>query len=83
MIGRKINPVKSNSYFLFWPRGTGKTTWLRSKYSDQDALFLDLLDLQSCDDLMMDIGRFDQIIDDPKNKIVIIDEGSETSKNFR
>ena len=32
----------SGSYFLFGPRGTGKSTWLRAKYPD--AAWIDLLD---------------------------------------
>lgn len=34
----------SGSYFLFGPRGTGKSTWLREKYPD--AAWIDLLDSQ-------------------------------------
>ena len=30
------------SFFLFGPRGTGKTTWLRRRFPN--ALYLDLLD---------------------------------------
>ena len=32
----------AGSYFLFGPRGTGKSTWLRESYPD--ALFIDLID---------------------------------------
>ena len=32
----------AGSYFLFGPRGTGKSTWLRERYPD--ALFVDLVD---------------------------------------
>jgi predicted AAA+ superfamily ATPase len=34
-------PIPDQSFFLFGPRGTGKTTWLRQRFSD--ALFIDLL----------------------------------------
>ena len=30
------------SFFLFGPRGTGKTTWLKHRFPD--AIYLDLLD---------------------------------------
>jgi predicted AAA+ superfamily ATPase len=33
------------SYFLFGPRGTGKSTWLRQKYPD--AAWIDLLDTEN------------------------------------
>jgi len=34
-------PIPAQSFFLFGPRGTGKTTWLRQRFPD--ALYLDLL----------------------------------------
>ena len=37
---RTINSV-NGSFFLFGPRGTGKSTWLHDKFPD--ALFIDLL----------------------------------------
>lgn len=38
-------PIKSgSSFFLFGPRGTGKTTWLREHFQSPDTLYLDLLD---------------------------------------
>ncbi len=40
-IRRYFNPSKQ-SYFLFGPRGTGKSTWL--KYQYPNGLFIDLLD---------------------------------------
>ena len=33
------------SFFLFGPRGTGKSTWLRERYPD--ALIIDLIDPES------------------------------------
>jgi predicted AAA+ superfamily ATPase len=44
MFDRIINPTKSNSYFLFGARGTGKTTWLHTHFSNKNVLFIDLLD---------------------------------------
>jgi predicted AAA+ superfamily ATPase len=35
----------SSSYFLFGPRGTGKTTWLKTRYAQ--ALWIDLIDPES------------------------------------
>ena len=35
----------AGSYFLFGPRGTGKSTWLRQRYPD--ALVIDLIDPES------------------------------------
>lgn len=41
MYTRLFNPPANHSYFLFGPRGTGKTTFLRATYPD--ALYIDLL----------------------------------------
>ena len=41
MIPRQISLPKSKSFFLFGPRGTGKSTWLRATYPE--APVLDLL----------------------------------------
>jgi len=43
MIDREINLLKSNSFFLFGARGTGKSTWLRHCFQSDNALWLDLL----------------------------------------
>jgi len=43
LVPRFFSPPE-DSYFLFGPRGTGKSTWLRQKYPD--ALWIDLLDLE-------------------------------------
>ena len=44
MFHRSINLKKSNSYFLFGARGTGKTTLLKTLFQPSEALFFDLLD---------------------------------------
>lgn len=47
MISRHINILKTQSFFLFGARGTGKTTLLSQLFSEQDALLINLLDLQT------------------------------------
>jgi len=42
MFSREINPVKSKSYFLFGPRQTGKSTFVKSLITGKD-LYIDLL----------------------------------------
>jgi len=42
MFKRFINPTKSKSYFLFGPRQTGKSTFVRSLLTEKD-LYIDLL----------------------------------------
>ncbi|MCP4676288.1 MAG: AAA family ATPase, partial [Deltaproteobacteria bacterium] len=40
----KIRRDSKSSFFLFGARGTGKTTFLRSTFSNDEAIFIDLLD---------------------------------------
>lgn len=39
---RLFKPISKKSFFLFGPRGTGKTTWLRAQYPD--SAYIDLLE---------------------------------------
>lgn len=76
MIRRNCKLPKSNSFFLFGPRGCGKSTLLQAEFSTADTLFLDLLDIRLLDDLMLDPGRFERLINEPgaRDKRVVIDE---------
>ena len=44
MIHRIINPLKSNSFFIFGPRGTGKTTFLKNFFTRGECYWINLLD---------------------------------------
>lgn len=46
MFTRLQHLATKQSFFLFGPRGTGKTTLLREKFGTTKALWLDLLDLE-------------------------------------
>lgn len=72
MYSRLIEPPKEKSFFLFGPRGTGKTTWVKSRF--RDALYLDLLEAELFNDLLANPQRLENLI--PKNfkDWVIIDE---------
>ncbi|MBN1114371.1 MAG: ATP-binding protein [Oligoflexia bacterium] len=54
MFDRMLNYSKSRSFFLFGPRGTGKTTFLKQEFSDKHGLWIDLL-------------TYDQYLDFQKN----------------
>lgn len=45
MINRILKPSKNNSFFLLGARATGKSTFLRSFFSPDEALWIDLLNL--------------------------------------
>ncbi len=76
MIGRICRLPKTHSFFLFGPRGVGKTTMLEAAFKPKDSVFVDLLDINLFDQLMLDPSRFEALIDSPENrrKRVVIDE---------
>lgn len=50
-----ISPDITSSVFLFGPRGTGKTFWLKQHF--KDALFIDLLDTGTYNDPLANPSR--------------------------
>ena len=72
MYSRLIKPPTQKSFFLFGPRGTGKTTWVKTLFPQ--ALYLDLLESGLFVDLLANPQRLENLI--PKNfdNWVIIDE---------
>lgn len=72
MYSRLIEPPKDKSFFLFGPRGTGKTTWVKSKFTK--ALYLDLLEAELFNDLLANPQRLENFIPKNFNDWVIIDE---------
>ncbi|MCH9626627.1 MAG: hypothetical protein S4CHLAM2_02530 [Chlamydiales bacterium] len=70
---RFFDPPKTMSYFLFGPRGTGKSTWLRKTYPK--AFWIDLLDPESFRFFSAGPERVRGVLDShPEQKIVVIDE---------
>ena len=67
---------KNNSFFLFGVRGSGKTTLLQERFLRKKALFVDLLDIKTFDELLLEPSRFQTLINLPENKkkTVVIDE---------
>lgn len=62
-----------SSYFLFGPRGTGKTTWLKQKF--KNGLIIDLLDPAVYRRYKARPERLRQLVDgNPDKRPVIIDE---------
>lgn len=50
MYARLVDPPSRSSFFLFGPRGTGKSSWVRARYPR--AIYLDLLDSEIFTDLL-------------------------------
>ncbi|MDY6904353.1 MAG: ATP-binding protein [Thermodesulfobacteriota bacterium] len=63
---------QNSSFFLFGPRGTGKTTWLKTHCAD--ALHLDLLDSSLYLDLSARPGRLENLIPPEWSDWIVLDE---------
>ena len=72
MYSRLIQPPKDKSFFLFGPRGTGKTTWVKSHF--KKALYLDLLEAEIFNDLLANPQRLEHFIRKGFNDWIVIDE---------
>ncbi len=74
MIPRILEEPLSNnqSFFLFGPRGTGKTTWIKSRF--KNALYLDLLDSTLSQKLLSNPSRLRNLVLAKVQDWVIIDE---------
>jgi predicted AAA+ superfamily ATPase len=72
MYSRLIQPPENKSFFLFGPRGTGKTTWVRSAFPK--AAYIDLLEAEIFNDLLANPQRLSNFIPPDFKDWVIIDE---------
>ncbi|MBN2320529.1 MAG: ATP-binding protein [Acidobacteria bacterium] len=74
MFKRLLNiPLKTKkSFFLFGPRGVGKTTWLKQNLPD--ALFFNLLKSESYNMLAANPGKIRRMIPPDYNSWIVIDE---------
>lgn len=72
MYTRLLNPAPDHSYFLFGPRGTGKTTWIRSQYPE--SIYIDLLQTDIYTKLLANPETLESYIPQDFNDFIIIDE---------
>ena len=74
MVDRIAGLSPSRSFFLLGPRGAGKSTLIKQRYSG-DSLYIDFLDLQTEDRYRLDPGELKkELAGQPQLKRVIIDE---------
>ncbi len=67
-------PLELNqSFFLFGPRGVGKTTWLKQTFSSDNCIYLDLLEPALYQSLLAMPARLENYITST-NKWIILDE---------
>lgn len=74
MFKRLLNlPLQgSSSIFLFGPRGTGKTSWIKTNMPD--ALYFDLLDFSIYSSLLANPSRLENLIPPNYTGWIVIDE---------
>ena len=72
MYTRLLHPPDNRSFFLFGPRGTGKTTWVKTRFPD--AVYLDLLKTELFTRLLANPGRLEELFPKDYRGYVIIDE---------
>ena len=70
---RRFLPLPDDHFFLFGPRGTGKSTWLKNTLSD--AVFLDFLKPATLRTFQARPERFREFVDGhPEAKTFVVDE---------
>ncbi len=74
MYPRILKPLKSNSFFLFGARGTGKSTLLRELFDPPEALFIDLLSPEVVGPLQANPGELERILAANPAPWCVIDE---------
>lgn len=72
MYSRLLVPPKNKSFFLFGPRGTGKTTWVKSVFPK--AIYIDLLESETFNRLLANPQRLEEFIPPQFDNFIIIDE---------
>ena len=68
----RLLPLPSSSFFLFGPRGTGKSSWVRAQLPH--AVYVDLLESDLYTELLASPSRIDAKIPRNHTDWVVIDE---------
>lgn len=76
MFHRLCNPLRSNSFFLFGARATGKTTFLKEYFKDLRTLHFDFLNPEIEEDFALNPAKFAELVKAQKKTFdwVILDE---------
>lgn len=69
---RLFSPPSNQSYFLFGPRGTGKTLWVKTHYPT--SIYIDLLKSALFNELLASPGNLENYIPKDYKGWVVIDE---------
>jgi predicted AAA+ superfamily ATPase len=72
MYQRALTIPQDKSFFLFGPRGTGKTTWVKNNFPS--ALYIDLLEAEIYNELLVNPQRLEKMTGNAGAQWIIIDE---------
>ncbi len=72
MYSRLLTPPAAKSFFLFGPRGTGKSTWVRDRFPN--STYLDLLDSSVYTALLAEPTRLQRFLPPGFQGWIVIDE---------
>jgi predicted AAA+ superfamily ATPase len=72
MFARLLNIKNDKSFFLFGPRGTGKTTWVKASFPK--AVYIDLLEAELFNRLTANPQRLEQLIPNTNRDWIVIDD---------
>jgi len=72
MYSRMIKKPEDKSFFLFGPRGTGKTTWVKNTFPQ--GIYLDLLESRLFNELLADPQRLENLVPENFTGWIILDE---------
>ncbi len=77
MYPRIFNPLTTQSFFLFGPRGTGKSSFIKAKFGEKN--YVDLLDDETYNDLLASPKHLKNYINNP-TEFCVIDEVQKNPK---
>jgi len=69
---RLLTPDREHSFFLFGPRGTGKSVWVKTNFPE--AIYLDLLDVDLFTRLHASPHRLEGLVASDAKATVVLDE---------
>ncbi len=72
MYSRLLHPSPDKSFFLFGPRGTGKSTWVKTRFPN--ALIFDLLESDLYTELLASPQRLENLIPKDFKDWIVLDE---------
>lgn len=70
-IVRTVSLPEKKSFFLFGPRGSGKSTLIRKAFAQKNPIIFDLLDVELADELSLNPRRFVERIGENASTVIV------------